>query len=190
MSLVQPRTRFTVYMGKIFVAQPAAGFVIEVFDTAGEKLYRIEKNYEKIPIPASLKKEKIEIAKKQAQTAGYWEVVKDKICFPRHFPPIERFVVTAEKIYVKTPKTRGELVEFVKRAVSEGNVRRLVIKDSDDEILLEIPLTAGAVVGGALVIMAPVLAALGAMAALLAQFKVVIEREQIDQEENKDYIEE
>ncbi len=52
--------------------------------------------------------------------------------------------------------------------------------------MLEIPLTAGAVVGGALVVMAPVLAALGAMAALLAQVKLVVEREQSEEEETKD----
>ena len=79
----------------------------------------------------------------------------------------------------------GELVEFVKRVVTQGNVRRLIIKKADDEILLEVPLTAGAVVGGALVVVAPVLAALGALAALLAQVKLVIVREQSDEEESK-----
>ena len=81
--------------------------------------------------------------------------------------------------------TGGELVETVKRVVAEGNIRRLIIKKADDEVLLEIPLTAGAVVSGALVIVAPVLAALGALAALLAQVKVVIEREQKRELEDK-----
>jgi hypothetical protein len=79
----------------------------------------------------------------------------------------------------------GELVEFIKRVVMEGNVRRLIIKKANDEVLLEVPLTAGAVVGGALVVVAPVLAALGALAALLAQVKLVIVREQSDDEESK-----
>ena len=81
----------------------------------------------------------------------------------------------------------GELVEFVKRVVAEGNIRRLIIKKADDEVLLEIPLTTGAVVGGALVIVAPVLAALGALAALLAKVKVVVVREKRDEEESKGY---
>jgi hypothetical protein len=42
--------------------------------------------------------------------------------------------------------------------------------------MLEIPLTAGVAVGGVLTAMAPVLAALGAMAALLTQVKVEIVR--------------
>ena len=70
----------------------------------------------------------------------------------------------------------GELVEFVQKVVREGNVRRLIIKKPDGQVLLEIPLTAGAAVGGALVIITPVLAALGALAALLAQVKVEIVR--------------
>lgn len=53
--------------------------------------------------------------------------------------------------------------ERVKELIAEGNVRRLII-------LLEVPLTAGAVVGGVVTLAAPVLAA---MAALLARVKVV-----------------
>jgi hypothetical protein len=60
----------------------------------------------------------------------------------------------------------------------------LIIRTPDDEMLLEVPLTAGVVVGGALTLLAPVLAALGAMAALLTRVKVEIVRtEQIDEGE-------
>ncbi len=76
-----------------------------------------------------------------------------------------------------------ELVERIKRLVADGNVRRLIIRKPDGESLLEIPLTAGVAVGGAVTIMAPVLAALGALAALLAEFKVeVIHSERPDGE--------
>ena len=74
----------------------------------------------------------------------------------------------------------SDLVEFVKNLVQEGNVRRLIIKKPDGDVLLEVPLTAGAVVGGALVVMTPVLAALGALAALLAEVKVEIVRSEED----------
>jgi len=70
----------------------------------------------------------------------------------------------------------SELVERVKTLVQEGNVRRLIIKKPDGDTLLEVPLTAGAVVSGVLVLAAPVLAALGALAALVAQVRVEIER--------------
>jgi hypothetical protein len=76
----------------------------------------------------------------------------------------------------------AELVERIKSIVQEGNVRRLVISRPDGEALLEIPLTVGVVAGGGLVLIAPVLAALGAVAALLAEVKVRIIRDGGDDE--------
>ena len=70
----------------------------------------------------------------------------------------------------------NELVERIKKLVADGNVRRLIIRKSSSESLLEIPLTTGVAVGGTVTILAPVLAALGALAALLAEFKVEIVR--------------
>jgi hypothetical protein len=70
----------------------------------------------------------------------------------------------------------SELVEHTKGLIEEGNVRRLIIRTQDDELLLEVPLTAGVAVGGVVTVVAPVLAALGAMAALLARVKVEIVR--------------
>jgi hypothetical protein len=82
--------------------------------------------------------------------------------------------------------TGQELVERIKKLVAEGNVRRLIIRKPDGETLLEIPLTAGVVAGGAVTIMAPVLAALGALAALLAEFRVeVIRTDQPGREEDE-----
>ena len=77
----------------------------------------------------------------------------------------------------------GELVNRVKELIEEGNVRRLIIRKPNDEILLEVPLTAGVAVGGVVTIFAPVLAALGAMAALLAQVKIQIVRTTGEDEE-------
>ncbi len=68
----------------------------------------------------------------------------------------------------------NQLVERVKELMAEGNVRRLIIRKPSGEALLEIPLTAGVAVGGVFTVMAPILAALGALAALLAEVKVEI----------------
>ncbi len=68
----------------------------------------------------------------------------------------------------------NQLVERVKELVAEGNVRRLIIRKPSGEVLLEIPLTAGVAVGGVVTIMVPVLAALGALAAVLAEIKVEV----------------
>ncbi len=74
----------------------------------------------------------------------------------------------------------GDLVATVKKLVAEGNIRSLIIKNTEGQSLLEIPLTAGVVIGGTLVLLAPVLAALGALAALLSKVKIVIVRDRED----------
>jgi hypothetical protein len=74
----------------------------------------------------------------------------------------------------------GDLVATVKKLVAEGNIRRLIIKNTEDQSLLEIPLTAGVVIGSTLALLAPVLAALGALAALLSKVKIVIVRDRED----------
>jgi hypothetical protein len=65
-----------------------------------------------------------------------------------------------------------ELVEQVSRILHEGNVRRIIIKDAQGHTFLEVPVAVAAVG----VIAAPVLAALGALAALVANFTLVVER--------------
>jgi hypothetical protein len=69
-----------------------------------------------------------------------------------------------------------ELVDKVKKLVSEGNVRRLIVRSPEGQVLIELPLTAGVAVGGVVTLMAPVLAALGALAALLVHAKVQVVR--------------
>jgi hypothetical protein len=65
----------------------------------------------------------------------------------------------------------GQLLEYVKRLLHQGNIRRIVISQ-EGRTIAEFPLTIGVV--GALV--APVLAAVGALAALLAECTIEIER--------------
>ncbi len=70
----------------------------------------------------------------------------------------------------------NQLMERVQQLIAEGNVRRLIIRH-DGRTVLEVPLTFAAAAGTATVVLAPVLAALGAMAALLSRVQVSIERE-------------
>jgi uncharacterized protein DUF4342 len=65
-----------------------------------------------------------------------------------------------------------DLVDRVKTLIHEGNVNRIIIKDDKGNTFVEIPVTVATV--GA--IFAPILAALGAISALVAKFKIVIER--------------
>ncbi|WP_119072143.1 DUF4342 domain-containing protein [Aggregatilinea lenta] len=71
-----------------------------------------------------------------------------------------------------------QLLDRVKELVQEGNVRRLIIKDENGKYLIEIPLTVGVVAGSILALGAPVMAALGALAALVAHVKIEVVREE------------
>jgi hypothetical protein len=70
-------------------------------------------------------------------------------------------------------KVNGEeLIAKIKQLIHEGNIRRIIIKDREGKILLEFPLTFG-VVGA---VLAPTLAAVGAVAALISEATIVVEK--------------
>jgi hypothetical protein len=79
---------------------------------------------------------------------------------------------TIERSWTETINAQGgELLEEVKRLLQEGNVRRIVIKQGEHTVV-EFPLTVG--VAGALI--APWLAAAGAIAALITDCSIEVER--------------
>lgn len=65
-----------------------------------------------------------------------------------------------------------EVLEKVKKLIKEGNVRRIIIKNEKGKVMMEIPVTF-AVVGA---VFAPILAAVGALAALLTKCTIEVER--------------
>lgn len=103
------------------------------------------------------------------------------------FTPFEDFLVSIEynilerRISMASKKRKEEsfqikgeqLLAKVKELINEGNVRKITIKDKSGKSIVEFPLTIG-VVGAVLV---PVFAAIGALAALLAECTISVERE-------------
>ena len=73
------------------------------------------------------------------------------------------------------------LLNKVKELIAEGNVRKIIITDKHGKELIHVPLTVG-LVGAVLM---PVLAAIGAMAALIGECTITVEREE-QFEEKKD----
>jgi CBS domain-containing protein len=76
--------------------------------------------------------------------------------------------VTREEFTVSS----DDLIERVKQLLHEGNVNRIIVKDEKGKVMLEIPATVG-VIGAFLV---PWLAALGVIAALATNCRIVVER--------------
>ena len=81
--------------------------------------------------------------------------------------------MSEQEYHTEEFKVNGEeILAKVKNLIREGNVRRVIIKDKNEKILVEFPLTVG-VVGAAL---APMLVALGAVAALVTEATIVVEK--------------
>jgi len=78
------------------------------------------------------------------------------------------FNATFEQIKVDA----AQLVDKIRELIHEGNIRRIIIKDTAGHTFMEIPLNVAAIG----VILAPVLTAVGALAAMAAKFTVVVER--------------
>ena len=75
--------------------------------------------------------------------------------------------MTSEKFTV----SGGQMVDKVKQLIREGNIRRIRVLQ-DNKVVMEIPLTAGAIAIAA----APLLAALGAFAALATDWTIEVEK--------------
>lgn len=81
--------------------------------------------------------------------------------------------MTEQKFKTEEFRVEGEkLIAKIKELIHEGTIRRIIIKDKEGKTVLEIPMTLG-VVG---VLIAPQLAAIGAIAALLTEATLVVEK--------------
>lgn len=91
--------------------------------------------------------------------------------------PAEPGANSQEKVRIEEFTITGDvLVAKVKEWIHQGNIRRIIIQNEEGRTLIEVPLTVG-VVGGVIgATLFPVIAALGAIGALVAHLKVVIER--------------
>jgi hypothetical protein len=69
-----------------------------------------------------------------------------------------------------------ELFSKIKEIIKEGNARKVIIKNVNEETIMEFPLTIGAIG----VVLAPVFAAIGAIAALATDCTIVVEKRDIE----------
>ena len=91
-----------------------------------------------------------------------------------------------DRSWVEEIEVSGDkLKEKVEGLAAEASVRRIRIKEPDGDIAVDIPLTVGAVAGGAIALAAPILALIGVIAAFFAKVKVEIVREEADKKETK-----
>lgn len=113
---------YRVADNKIFLEKSNKGFIIDVFDFQGKKLYEIKKKFEKIPITSQDKKLIIkdlemdpQIQRQLKQFGFKWnEFSKNfKYDFPRYCPPIKTMDIDKGKIYITTFRTKDNKVETI-----------------------------------------------------------------------------
>ncbi|MCX6254930.1 MAG: DUF4342 domain-containing protein [Bacteroidia bacterium] len=68
--------------------------------------------------------------------------------------------------------TGDEILTKIKEIIKEGNARRIIIKNDKDETIIEFPLTIGAIG----VVLAPIYAAIGTLAALATNCTIIVEK--------------
>lgn len=98
--------QYIPYNGKIFVKPGEKAFIIDVYDTSGGKLYRIQRDYEKIPVTDTDIKRYHDYFRTYSRARRNYEQVKKKLGFYTVFPAIQTFTAADDKIYVVTYKKR------------------------------------------------------------------------------------
>ncbi len=103
-----------VYDNKIFIGDSKDGFKIDVFDLKGEHLYSIDKEYEKTA-PSDEFKKTVEEGLKNSQPGLYRYISSQnaKFTFYENYPPFRYFLISNDKIYVKTYNTKEGKHEII-----------------------------------------------------------------------------
>ena len=123
---IQDYMNFDTLGDKIFIADSREGFVIEVFDSEGEKLYTIDKEVEKIRIPNEFRTAYIE--QLTSRPGGQGQEIQAAVDqwglrYDRYFPDIREFMVADDRIFVQTYRMDKGKNEFIVLDL-EGNSTR------------------------------------------------------------------
>jgi hypothetical protein len=95
----------------VYIGETKNGFCFEVFNSKGDKLYRIDKEYEKLEVTDEYKKKFIEEMKEWS----FYKRLKDRVKFTcrKYFPAFSNFRINNKKIYVFTYKEKDEKPEVI-----------------------------------------------------------------------------
>lgn len=115
---------FDYYAYKNMIFAPGeSGFTVNVFDKEGKKLRVIEKkDYKKISFTDKDKQIIHNFIKTDPVQKQYYDMIKDKLIFPSHYPEIMTFLPTDEHLYVLTWEKKGNKILFVVFDL-EGNLK-------------------------------------------------------------------
>jgi len=136
---------YQVADNKIFVEKSDKGFLIDVYDFDGNKLYEIKKEYKKIPITSQDKKDMIRDMEMDPETQALlkkygfkWNEFSRnfKYEFPAHRPPIKSMEIDNNKIYITTFRTEGNKYENIVMDLKGNVLKTAFIEPSAKEWIM------------------------------------------------------
>jgi hypothetical protein len=127
---------FCVMEGKLIVEQSPDGFVIGIYDQAGNKINRIERPFEKIPVTDNDREEafadllQIPSVRRAIQEQGKNRVVdnlKSTASYPDFLAPIQYIMADQGRLVVKTPLVRGDREEFLVMSLEGKIIKKIYL---------------------------------------------------------------
>ncbi len=118
---------FEPYGKNIFLVRGKEGFVIDVLDSSGKKLYTIKKKYEKIKVTKEYIEKTFRSFKSDPNFKQYFEFFKDKIKFKEFYPAIQDIKVIDNRIYVTTFKKKNKKTELIILNLKGNEIKRIWI---------------------------------------------------------------
>jgi hypothetical protein len=116
---------YQIYQEKIFIPDGKDDFAITIFDSKGNKIYRIEKDYKRLKVDETYKKRILLWYQRESPLKMFWEQLKKNIKFKSHFPAILDIALDGERLYVFTYKKKNHLTECIILDL-EGNEQKKV----------------------------------------------------------------
>lgn len=129
---------------KIILVGSNDDFVIDVLDKKGNKLYAIEKNYEKLPVTDEYKRETRHWFKDVSPLyKPLWERIKNTLKFREYYPAIKDFCVSGDRIYVITHKMERDQRECIVLDMKGKELKRVFVPMNEIEPFTYYPMLYG-----------------------------------------------
>jgi hypothetical protein len=128
-----------IYDKKIFIGSETDE--IYVFNENGEKINSIKIGLEKLPVNENYKKGFLDFYKTNIHLKQFYELVKNRLKFPKYFPAIRLYDVVDDKIYVLTYKKQGEKSEFLIYDIKGKFLKKIMVPLAERDELLWSPYT-------------------------------------------------
>jgi hypothetical protein len=121
---------FCVFKDKIYIEKSREGFVIDVYNHSGEKLYRIRKDLQRIPVLEKHRQEAVNKFKQDpfVKQIGFEEFKRmGEFIYPKFFPALQGLIVTDDCIYARTFKKDLGKEEYIILNLTGNIIKRIYL---------------------------------------------------------------